>query len=107
MRLPARHPVAGAVANRPIGTPRRASPHKQPVLYSVLHRPGWNRGTDRHGDGLDPGTHGDLDAGPSAITSGSSSTLTWSATNATSCTASGSWSGAMPVSGSQSTGPLT
>ncbi len=48
-----------------------------------------------------------LSAGPSAITSGGSSTLTWSATNATSCTASGSWSGAMPVSGSQSTGALT
>jgi len=48
-----------------------------------------------------------LSAGPSAITSGSSSTLTWSATNATACTASGSWSGAMPVSGSQSTGALT
>jgi hypothetical protein len=48
-----------------------------------------------------------LSAGPSAVTSGSSSTLTWSAADATSCTASGSWSGGRPISGSQSTGALT
>src|SRR5262249_13459584 len=34
-------------------------------------------------------------------------TLTWSATNATSCTASGGWSGTKATSGSQSVGPLT
>ncbi len=48
-----------------------------------------------------------LSAGPSAVKSGGSSTLTWSATNATSCAASGAWSGSKPVSGSQSTGALT
>jgi hypothetical protein len=36
----------------------------------------------------------------------SSSTLTWTATNATDCTASGDWSGSQPVSGTQSTGIL-
>ena len=43
-----------------------------------------------------------ISANPSAIVSGSATTLTWAATNATSCTASGGWSGAKPVSGSQS-----
>src|SRR5262245_35928299 len=38
-----------------------------------------------------------LDANPSAVTSGQTSTLTWSATNATSCTASGGWAGNKPM----------
>jgi len=41
----------------------------------------------------------------SSITVGSSTTLTWSSTNATSCTASGSWSGAEPTSGSETVTP--
>ena len=48
-----------------------------------------------------------LSANPSTIASGASSTLTWSSTNATSCTASGAWSGSKALSGSQSTGALT
>jgi hypothetical protein len=48
-----------------------------------------------------------LTASPTPIASGASSTLTWSSTNATSCTASGGWSGALAASGSQSTGALT
>ncbi len=44
-----------------------------------------------------------LSVGPSAVTSGGSATLTWTSTNTTSCTASGGWSGAKAVSGSQST----
>jgi len=47
-----------------------------------------------------------LSAGPSAITSGSSATLNWSAMNATTCVASSAWSGAKAVHGSQSTGAL-
>jgi hypothetical protein len=46
-------------------------------------------------------------ASPASVASGSASTLTWSSTNATSCTASGGWSGTQPVSGTQSTGALT
>lgn len=46
-------------------------------------------------------------ANPSSVTSGGSSTLTWSATNVTSCTASRAWSGSKAFSGSQSTGALT
>jgi hypothetical protein len=42
-----------------------------------------------------------------AVPSGGAATLTWSSTNATSCTASNAWSGTLAPSGSQSTGPLT
>lgn len=43
-----------------------------------------------------------LTANPSTITSGGSSVLTWSSTNATSCTAGGGWSGAKATNGSES-----
>jgi hypothetical protein len=48
-----------------------------------------------------------LSVGPSAIASGGSSTMTWSSTNATSCTASGAWSGSKALQGTESTGALT
>ena len=64
--------------------------------------------------GNDPGTPPpspaptvSLSASPASIASGSSSTLTWNSTNATSCTASGDWSGSKATSGTQSTGALT
>ncbi|MDP2789049.1 MAG: hypothetical protein Q8O46_03305 [bacterium] len=44
---------------------------------------------------------------PSSIISGSSSTLTWSSTNATSCTASGGWSGPQATLGIKSVVPTT
>lgn len=47
-----------------------------------------------------------LTASPASISSGQSSTLTWSFTNATSCTASGGWSGTKATSGSQSVTPI-
>jgi hypothetical protein len=48
-----------------------------------------------------------LSASPDSLSSGGSSTLTWSATGATSCAASGGWSGTLATSGSKSTGELT
>jgi len=48
-----------------------------------------------------------LTANASSISSGSSATLSWSSTNATSCTASGGWSGSEATSGSASTGALS
>ena len=48
-----------------------------------------------------------LSANPASVQSGGASTLTWSSNNATGCTASGGWSGAQSLSGSQSTGALT
>ncbi|MBV8144281.1 MAG: putative Ig domain-containing protein, partial [Gammaproteobacteria bacterium] len=47
-----------------------------------------------------------LTASPTSIASGGSALLSWSATNALSCSASGGWSGSEPTSGSASTGPL-
>lgn len=48
-----------------------------------------------------------LTASPPSVVTGAPALLTWSTTNAASCTASGAWSGAQGLSGSQSTGPLT
>lgn len=46
-------------------------------------------------------------ANPSSIANGASTTLSWSASNVSSCTASGAWSGSRALSGSQTTGALT
>ncbi len=59
------------------------------------------------GGGTAPAPSVQLNANPASISSGQSSTLSWSSSNATSCTASGGWAGNKAVSGSQSVGPLT
>ncbi|HEX2610351.1 MAG TPA: glycoside hydrolase domain-containing protein, partial [Gemmatimonadales bacterium] len=46
-----------------------------------------------------------LTANPMSVNAGNSSTLTWSSSNATSCVASGGWSGSQPTSGSKSVTP--
>ena len=48
-----------------------------------------------------------LSPSKSYIYNGNSLSLTWSSTNATSCTASGAWSGTKATSGSQSISPTT
>jgi hypothetical protein len=48
-----------------------------------------------------------LSASPAGIVSGGASTLIWSSSNASSCTASGGWSGSKATSGTQSTGALS
>jgi uncharacterized protein (DUF1800 family) len=47
-----------------------------------------------------------LAANPTSVLTGGTSSLTWSATNVTACTASGGWSGSKATSGSESTGAL-
>jgi hypothetical protein len=47
----------------------------------------------------DPGPTVSLSANPTTINAGQSTTLAWSSTNATSCTASGGWGGAQPLAG--------
>ena len=59
-----------------------------------------------HAPSLKPPT-ATLSANPSTIDSGQSSTLTWSSTYATSCTAAGGFSTGGATSGSASTGVLT
>ena len=48
-----------------------------------------------------------LAANPTTVNSGNASTLSWSSSDATSCNAGGAWAGSKPLSGSESTGPLT
>jgi|GEM_PF-517890 len=45
-------------------------------------------------------------ANPTRVAQGVSSTLTWTSSDATSCEASGAWTGSQPVNGSASTGAL-
>jgi len=47
-----------------------------------------------------------LAATPATVASGAAAQLSWTSTNATSCTASGGWTGAKSTSGNQSTGNL-
>jgi Pro-kumamolisin, activation domain/Bacterial Ig-like domain (group 1)/OmpA-like transmembrane domain len=46
-----------------------------------------------------------ISVNPKTVAAGASATLTWSSTNTTACTASGSWSGSEPTSGTQSVTP--
>ncbi|HEC19904.1 MAG TPA: hypothetical protein ENI97_11250, partial [Gammaproteobacteria bacterium] len=48
-----------------------------------------------------------LNADTTTLPSGSSATLSWSVSDATSCSASGAWSGSKALSGSESTGALS
>ncbi len=48
-----------------------------------------------------------LNASPGSVVSGNSASLSWSSSNAASCTASGGWSGGKSTGGSESVGPLT
>ncbi|MBL1278495.1 MAG: hypothetical protein COB30_020665, partial [Ectothiorhodospiraceae bacterium] len=48
-----------------------------------------------------------LSASSYLVTSGANATLNWSVSDATTCTASGDWSGNKPLSGSTSTGAIT
>jgi hypothetical protein len=48
-----------------------------------------------------------LSAGPTSIASGGSSTLTWSSTSATSCSASGGWTGTKATSGTVKVAPTS
>jgi hypothetical protein len=57
-------------------------------------------------NGTTPAPTISFSASPQTVSSGQSSTLSWSATNATSCSLSGGLSSTQPVSGSVSTGPL-
>ncbi len=47
-----------------------------------------------------------LTADPPVVNANDSAILTWSSSNATSCTASGAWGGSKPISGSETIGPL-
>jgi hypothetical protein len=48
-----------------------------------------------------------ISADSTSVASGGSATLSWSASNATSCTASNGWTGSKSAQGSLAVGPLT
>ncbi|HUO68864.1 MAG TPA: GDSL-type esterase/lipase family protein, partial [Gammaproteobacteria bacterium] len=48
-----------------------------------------------------------LTATPASVASGATTQLSWTSTNATSCTASGGWSGSQPTSGSATSAAIT
>ena len=48
-----------------------------------------------------------LTANPTTVDMNGSSTLSWSSTDATACSAGGAWSGSKPLSGNARVGPLT
>ena len=48
-----------------------------------------------------------ITASPAAVSSGGATALSWSSTNATSCTASGAWSGVKATSGTQASAALS
>src|SRR5450755_4713447 len=48
-----------------------------------------------------------LSAQSSVVANGAAATLTWSSTNATSCAASGGWSGTLATAGTQATSAIT
>jgi hypothetical protein len=48
----------------------------------------------------------DLDASATTVAAGGSAMLTWTASHADACTASGGWSGSRPVAGMETVGPL-
>ena len=48
-----------------------------------------------------------ISANPTTVASGQSATLSWSSTNTTACTASGSWSGSQALSGSTPVTPVS
>jgi len=76
-------------------------------LVSLLVACGGGGAADSSGGGgTAPSPTVTLSASPVSVSAGGASTLTWSSTNATSCTASGTWSGAKAVSGSEGTGAL-
>jgi hypothetical protein len=54
-----------------------------------------------------PAPSATLTVAPATIVAGSTALITWNSTDATACTASGSWSGSKALTGSESTGTLS
>src|SRR5262245_12135547 len=63
-------------------------------------------GSGGGGGGSTPAPTVQLQAEPRDVNTGQTTTLTWSSTNADTCTASGGWSGTKSVSGSEEVGPV-
>jgi len=66
------------------------------VLFAAC---GGNGGGGSYNGGAAPAPSASLSVAPTSIVLGQSATLTWSSTNSSNCTASGTWSGAQATSG--------
>lgn len=75
------------------------------LLAATLSACGGSGGRSAPGD--NPAPNVSLSANPPSIGAGETTELTWSASNASSCTASGGWSGSKATSGNETVGPLT
>jgi hypothetical protein len=91
------------------GTPRSGTPDAGAYEWTQATNPGW---------AVQPGFKGSstpapqnptvtLSANPTSVAAQGTTTLTWSTTNATSCTASGGWTGSKATSGTEQRGPLS
>jgi len=72
------------------------------LLFSALVLSGCGGGTSVPTPQPAPKPTVKISVSPSAVMPGQSATLTWTSTNATSCTASGAWSAPVSMSGSVS-----
>ncbi len=102
--------LAGQVVGGGVATIDNATPGT--YVLNVLTQVGSGVDYGMYGVQVTPSASVTLMTTASSVTSGGQTTLTWSSTNATGCTASASpsatgWSGALAESGSQSTGALT
>jgi hypothetical protein len=90
------------------GTARNGSADAGAYVRTTAANPGWAVAAGFKGATAPPPAAPtvSLTANPGSIASGASSMLSWSSSGATSCTATGSWSGSKNLSGSQSTGAL-
>ena len=87
------------------GTPRTEAAEAGAYEWNGANNPGWRVAPGFKAAGAQiPGVT--LSADPTAVSLQGSTTLQWTAANAASCTASGGWSGARGLSGSETVGPL-
>jgi len=73
--------------------------------YNLVSQQLLNQKIDVFAGSIAPGVS--LSANPTLVGSAGASTLTWTGTNVTSCTASGGWSGSKPTSGSETMTPAS
>jgi len=99
---------ADAPSGLTIHTGIRGLTRALPAALLLLIMAGCNEGTSS-GDTTttNPAPTVTLSANPGTVSPGAAATLNWNATDATSCTASGGWSGVLGTSGSQNTGSLS
>jgi Right handed beta helix region len=86
------------------GTVRSGTPDAGAYEWVGATNPGWSVAAGFK-TAAGPAPALDLQANPASIPAGGTSQLTWSAPGATSCTATGGWSGARPVSGAETVRP--